>query len=378
MKFFLVIGTFQALFYSILIIQKRNKGFNDYILIVWLLYLGIFIGGYGFFSEEIFVQYSFLTTSYISLLLLHGPFLYFYTLSLVYPAQKVIRFRQLLHFLPFLLFNIYIGIMIQHPEALKTLRLDYVTSGDHPSTLFLFFLVITALSGPVYVVFTIHIFRKHDHFILENFSYKEQINLGWIKNVLYSFGIVWTVLIVVTILHHVFYLFSAEFCINGMFLSLSAFVIIIGYIGIKQSVIHIPENVSQISGQTTQRYAGSGLGKSEAEDYAVKLKEIMNVDKPFLDPKLNINKLAEMVDMPSYYLSQVINENFGKNFYEFINHYRVEEVKRKIDNGQFKHYSLLGISYDSGFNSKATFNRFFKKITGNTPGNYKKKVLQQE
>jgi len=75
--------------------------------------------------------------------------------------------------------------------------------------------------------------------------------------------------------------------------------------------------------------------------------------------------------IPTHQLSRVINEHFGRNFFDFINGYRVAEVKRKILDPAYAHFSLLGIAFESGFNSKSAFNRVFKKITGQTPSQFK-------
>ena len=106
--------------------------------------------------------------------------------------------------------------------------------------------------------------------------------------------------------------------------------------------------------------------------YHDRLINLMKEKKPYLDQELNLKKLAIQMDLSSGYLSQIINEYEGKNFFEFINTYRVEEVKEKISNPKFDHFSLLGIAYESGFKSKSTFNLSFKKITGTTPTAYKK------
>jgi AraC-like DNA-binding protein len=71
--------------------------------------------------------------------------------------------------------------------------------------------------------------------------------------------------------------------------------------------------------------------------------------------------------MPPHVLSRVINDGFGKNFFDFINTYRIEEFKRRADDPHYKNFTLLGIAYEVGFNSKSAFNRSFKKITGQTP-----------
>ena len=82
--------------------------------------------------------------------------------------------------------------------------------------------------------------------------------------------------------------------------------------------------------------------------------------------------LAEKLGMNRGELSEVINVGAEKNFNDFVNHYRVEEVKRKLQQGEGEKYSLLAIALDCGFNSKATFNRVFKKLTGQSPSDYQK------
>ena len=85
--------------------------------------------------------------------------------------------------------------------------------------------------------------------------------------------------------------------------------------------------------------------------------------------------MAKEVDIPSHYLSQVINENIGLNFFDFINRQRVEDVKSKISDPRYNNFSILGIAFESGFNSKSAFNRVFKNITGITPSEYKKTLF---
>jgi AraC-like DNA-binding protein len=97
----------------------------------------------------------------------------------------------------------------------------------------------------------------------------------------------------------------------------------------------------------------------------------MVTEKPYLDANLSLPELADKLEIPSHHLSRVINEQFGVNFFDFVNQYRVEEVKSKIGNPEFENLSLLGIAFDSGFNTKSAFNRVFKKMTGFTPSEYK-------
>lgn len=96
----------------------------------------------------------------------------------------------------------------------------------------------------------------------------------------------------------------------------------------------------------------------------------METAQPWLYPELNLTSLAGQLSLNTAQLSYLINKAFGQNFNDFVNAYRVEAVKKKLAEPQFQHYSLLAIAFESGFNSKATFNRAFKKLTGDAPSKY--------
>ena len=93
----------------------------------------------------------------------------------------------------------------------------------------------------------------------------------------------------------------------------------------------------------------------------------MKTEKPYLDGELSLIKLAGLMDIPTHHLSQIINEQLKMNFFEFINEYRVEEVKQKMMENKNGLYTILSLALDSGFNSKSSFNSVFKKITRQTP-----------
>jgi AraC-like DNA-binding protein len=100
------------------------------------------------------------------------------------------------------------------------------------------------------------------------------------------------------------------------------------------------------------------------------LLDLMQSMSPYLDPELTLPDLAEKIGLPAPQVSQIINQQLGKNFNDFVNSYRVEAVKSMLAEGRQAQLSLLGIAYECGFNSKATFNRAFKKHTGFAPGEW--------
>lgn len=103
----------------------------------------------------------------------------------------------------------------------------------------------------------------------------------------------------------------------------------------------------------------------------IELSQFMEKEKPWLDPELTLSDLAAQFQLNPVQLSALVNNGIGKNFNDFVNEYRVEAIKKRLDEGASKQFSLLGIAYECGFNSKATFNRAFKKHAGVTPGEYK-------
>jgi AraC-like DNA-binding protein len=374
MEYIFLIAAFNALFFAILILQKK-KALHDKILIYWLIYLGLYAGIYALFSDTLFIDFHLLSASFISLLLLHGPFLFLYISSLIDQKFQFNR-KKLFHFIPFILFNLFIVIASLLPEISERIRLDHVESEHGAPLLFNLFLILTVLSGPFYFILSILLFKKLDINIFNNFSSYKNVNLNWLRKLVYSFGAIWTLLMIFATVHHVFHLFSWIFCTHGLSLSLSVFIILIGYFGLKQKeiFIHYPDQHIEYITEPKTKYAGVVLKDADAEKYVSQLRHFMNIEKPYLNANLSLPELANKLHITSHHLSRVINEQFNVNFFDFINQYRVDEVKSRIGNPEFENLSLLGIAFDSGFNTKSAFNRVFKKMTGLTPSEYKSQL----
>jgi AraC-like DNA-binding protein len=107
---------------------------------------------------------------------------------------------------------------------------------------------------------------------------------------------------------------------------------------------------------------------AELAPWRDKLLALMVVEQPWLEPELTLAELAQRLRLHPAQLSKIINLGCGQNFNDFVNRYRVEEAQRKLADPRFAHYSLVGVALESGFNSKSTFNRVFKKLTGQVPG----------
>lgn len=371
MTYLIFIGSFNAFFFLILLLQKKLKKLHDRVLIFWLLYLGIATASYAL-TVNFFSVSSLLSTGIIASFLLQGPFLYLYVSALT-SKKRSFKAKNLLHFIPFVIFVFYLFIASFFSYYSQGITIDHLSDTvAEPPLLFVILLVITALSGPLYFFFTYKIFLQSKKSLL-NFS-SQDVNLDWLGKLVSIFGVVWTLLMVIAVIHHVFNLFLIDFCINGLFLSLSTFIILIGYYGFKQKDVFINysiETKAENSVEPEIKYVATKMEGAELQQCCNKVKSFMELNKPYLDSNLTLPKLADDLNVTTHHLSQVINEVHGKNFFNFINEYRVEEVKRKIQDPKYQNYSLLGIAYESGFNSKSAFNRVFKKIIGTTPSAYR-------
>lgn len=130
-----------------------------------------------------------------------------------------------------------------------------------------------------------------------------------------------------------------------------------------------------------KKYSNSGLSENDIERIIAGLGKKMKMDKPYLDAELTIDSLAESIECTRHHLSQVINEQLGKSFYDYINQYRVEEAKQLLADPSRGNHKIASIAYDAGFNSISTFNDVFKKLAGSTPSQFRKQreeKLQQQ
>ena len=153
--------------------------------------------------------------------------------------------------------------------------------------------------------------------------------------------------------------------------TMSAFIYMVGYLG-----FHQPEIMSDfhMNGKTGEKkYVRSTLTADQSKLLVEKLLRIMTEGKPYLDSNLKIQQLADMMDISSHHLSQLINENLQQNFADFINSYRINEARQLLISANYENEKVLSVAFDSGFSNKATFNTLFKKHTGMSPSEFRKR-----
>ncbi|MBI5540332.1 MAG: AraC family transcriptional regulator [Bacteroidia bacterium] len=368
----LLIGSTLAFFLAILLLKKKGKALHDYFISAWLIFLGLYVTVYSFSPAYFFINNPWLINFYISILFLNGPFLFVYIKALTNSDYKFDK-SILWHLLPFIIFNLYLIFFFPSESILKNACSVHGSSKLELPLPYFIFLIIIAFSVPFYIFWSISILRKHRKIISDNFSAIEKRTLTWLRNLISILGIVWIILTSIIFIHHVLLLFSDSFCINGLFMTLTAFIVMVGYFGLNQPAIFTSQNISIPIDiiKSDKPYSGSSLKDDYIQQYLAILEEHMKSKKPYLNNQLTLSQLATEINILPHHLSRIINENYKLNFFDFVNQYRVEAFKEKVINPKFENLSFLGLALECGFNSKSTFNRIFKNATGLTPSQYK-------
>ena len=139
----------------------------------------------------------------------------------------------------------------------------------------------------------------------------------------------------------------------------------------------VPEAPLPESAAPRRKYEKTALPAEAAAEILARLRTLMATDRPYQNPDLSLGELATQLRLPLHHLSQVINEQCQQNFFDFINTYRIEEVKRQLLLPETAHLKLEEIGFAAGFNSKSAFNAAFKKSTQTTPSQFRKTALAQ-
>jgi AraC-like DNA-binding protein/uncharacterized membrane protein YwzB len=127
-----------------------------------------------------------------------------------------------------------------------------------------------------------------------------------------------------------------------------------------------------VNGEKTKTLK-TGLSDDKTREMVHKIIAAMEKEKLYKETELTLRDLAEKLQYPSYQVSQGLNEGLGKNFYDLVNGYRVEEAKRLLVDPRNTNYTILAVGFEAGFNSKTTFNTVFKKMTGFTPTDFRER-----
>ena len=373
MQYLFLTGIILSAFHSFVLFSKNDKRLSDYVLALWFCFSGISLFSFFLVYSDKHLIYPSLTVLGMPFPLLIGPLLLLYTKYQT--TTNSFKKSDLLHVFPFaIVFFFFVNIYFLPFES----RSEILRSGGRGYEMQGFIkLLAIYISGMVYIPWSAKKLLDYKKNINNQFSNTERINFNWLLYLIIGMAIVWIIILFVQ---------DDRF----IFGAVSLFIIWMSYFGTKQVQIfransfpsEEEEPHSDICEENnrdaeTPRYSKSSLNVENILEIHAALIKVLNEKQPYLNPELKLTDLAVLLGVHPNHLSQVINSQCGKSFYDLINERRIQEFIFRLKQKESKQYTLVALAFDCGFNSKASFNRNFKKYTQLTPSDYYKISMQQ-
>lgn len=378
MTYIIIIGFIQAFFFAVLALAKKNKEKADYYVAALFILLCYQLGvNYIIASPELWDTYVHFIGTSGPMTLLYGPLLFFFIKNFISKNQKF-KTKYILHFIPFFLDHLD-GFFVFYfqPKEEKIADIQEIISGQ-PDLDLSIFLLIRSIHPIIYCVWSIQVLRVHRDNLKKLFSFtSHKLTLEWLWYLAWSMLVVGTIAFPVNFV--IVFFEVADWIELRMFVvAISViWVFFLGYYSVRKTPFYRSYHIEGIDtleydfiAKQPEKYEKTRLKAEEIPGLKKKLLDYLEKDKPYLNKNLTIGELAESIEVQTYQLSQLINDQLGKSFFEFINSYRVEELKERFFDPKYSNLTLLGIAMECGFNSKASFNRIFKQLTGQTPTEY--------
>ena len=372
----IIVAISQGIFLGMVLLFRKKNILSNKILamLFFAISLGMSMNYFKIMGNHTVFYY--LVYVNISFYLLYGPLMYLYTLSITGSMGKQIS-RYVPHFLPFTVFILYMIIRHRIIEWDGTMDLspfqDNTTLFSYSNVVKLFLVLIL-----VYIYRSIYIVRQYKQRLKYYFSDVEKIRLIWLSFFLAGAS-VFVVLLIILLLRikdlRVNYVNSGHVLV--ILIVYLATIYISTFLTIRYPEIFSRSENSDLpeAGDRAPKYEKLRLDDDIRLQYMEELMQYMKVHKPYLRDSLTLRELADLVKIPHHHLSIIINTGLNQNFYMFINTYRVDEARKMLVDPQYRDVNILNIAFNSGFNSKTTFNTVFKQVTGMTPTEFRKDKL---
>ncbi|RNC79487.1 MAG: AraC family transcriptional regulator [Balneola sp.] len=368
-----LLGAIHGLVLALLLASKKVNQLSNRIMGALMLvfsidlamasYLGF--GAYQDFPHAIGLDYP--------ITLLYGPLLYLYSKTLI-NAQTRMTPKDWSHLSAFgllLIFSIPFYLLTGQE------KIDSISAEGGLMYGSAFITHIKLGYNLIYIAFILRLVRDYKNQLKNNFSSLDKRNLDWLQ--WFIFGIV-VLALMATVLHYMSSVYGENVMYTNInLLGITIYVYSIGYMGLRQpeffadfSTLSHSESVTD--SKPAPSYSRSGLDEQSGKELMARLTEMMEDEKPYMNNELSLKDLSETAGISTHNLTEIINSYAGKNFYDFINSYRVEEVKKRIMEPGSDNLTMLALGLEAGFNSKSSFNSVFKKHTGMTPSEYKRSL----
>ena len=337
--------------------SKKRKRVNRY-LIILIIALGIGLTGRVFYLSEIFTNnYRWVIFSEFATLLF-GVTIYLLTKS-TFTAHKYEN-SDLIHYLPALIYNIFVTLYFITPSN-RVLEERVVSGFTENATIY--FLGIGLFINTTYWILSVRIFLKFTKKLNEEISY--HINTKFFSYFLFAIGVCLLCWILLYINWIADYAVLRKVDWQIIWIGIALLMLVLAFYIIKDpKLFHLAERLELV------KYVNSKLNHQQLEILKLKLEDLMERKKPFLNRKLLKSELAEMMGISNPEMARLLNERIGMNFFEYVNYYRIKEFIALTKTDKAEHMTFFGLAQEAGFNSKSTFNKSFKALMGSTPKEY--------
>jgi len=382
------VGAVQGLLLSVFLFSVKVNKISSRLLGLLTLLWGLLLIQFPLQSEGLYTRFPHLLKTLSQLLFTIFPLLYLQVKYLI-SDQKRFRKSDLLHFIPMLLSILFHSnfYLLSGPEKVDAIR----NMSSYFSAVQIIGDEILAIQGIVYSILAIRMLLKYKKEI-ENYQSNIDkkilkveligISLSMLSWIIGTIGVnleFFDVPVFVDLFVLVYFIFVVIIYIVSYFALTSPEIFKIDEDKINLLVNTRSKNKS-IEGQySSDQKVPAVNSKALPEEIEItpelkannqRLLTFMDSEKPYLDSNLGLHELADKLEITRHQLSNVINQVHKKNFYEFVNSYRVEEVKHLLQDPESSKFKLISLAYDAGFNSKTSFNRIFKQMTTMTPSQF--------
>lgn len=362
MHLFFVSGIVVSVFLAVLLLLRRGKSVADVLLMGWLTLIALHLSLYYNIVSGQAQEYTFLLGWELPLPLLQGPFLWLYTRYSLENGKRL-DWRDLLHFLPGLLaYFSYLDFFSLSPQQKLWV---YAHKGAGFETVTSTVVLLVMVSGVAYILLSSwKVWRNRQKTISQN------SRLLWLKFLSIGMGVIWMSI-----------LFGSPDWL--IYTSVVLFVLALGIVSIHHVGLFVPaftsqENIPEPTEEATvEKYANSNMDEAQLAQIFSQFEEKM-AEGAFRDPDLNLQSLAQQMSISPHHLSQMINTIKQCNFNDCINQYRFEEFIKVANSELGQKFTLLALAMECGFNSKSSFNRNFKRITGEAPSSYLERLKAEK
>lgn len=346
---------------ALLFFTKKDKTIADKIIGIWMIIIGFHLLAYHSSYLGLWTRYPILFGTTALFPLLHPPLLYLFT-SYSLNGDTKFKTKDLFHFTPAVLSYFYIVPLLVFSDAMAKIEMDQTSSSD--SIFISIASTVLVISAVVYT--TVSLVKLQGHKKKKSVpQHPETVSLIWLDYWIKGITSVFAMVILITVLREGLGLNIGKSIDNVFYTALILLTIVLGYFGIARHGIFSAMNKTIFEPKKSK---APKLAQVEVQRISEAIRNKMTNDKLYLNPKLTLTELANAADTTANNLSEFFNQHQNTSFYDFVNDYRVEEFKSKASENQ--EYSILGLAYDSGFNSKSSFYTIFKRETGMTPSEF--------